>query len=306
MTVRSRWRLIFALAVLPWFSGCGRNDPNVVTAETDDPTYIHGKELLKQGRTPEALASFLKVIERRGEQSSAESHLDAGIIYLKDSKDPVEAYHHFRQYLALQPNSKQAPYVRELIDNARREFARTLPAQSLDNQSQHFELADQIDKLQRENDELHAQLTALRGGANAGVPRTTHATLGVEANPVRPIIPAEATPVGIAPDSESPISLAPLPPNAAPAAAVASSNPSGAPRTAAANVRPTPTRPPAAASATGPIRRHRVAQGEGLFAIAKKYYGVASNEKVKAIYEANRDIMKNDKDLKVGMELKIP
>jgi nucleoid-associated protein YgaU len=49
-----------------------------------------------------------------------------------------------------------------------------------------------------------------------------------------------------------------------------------------------------------------VVQGDTLFGLTKKYYGAASVAKADAIYEANRDVMKNKGDLRPGMEIKIP
>lgn len=311
------WKL--SLRVLLWSAvlaggGCGQKDLGPVTAETDEPLYVEGKRLLKQGRTPEALAAFLKVIEKRGEQSSAESHLDAGIIYLKESKDPVEAYHHFRQYLALQPNSKLAPYVRELIDNARREFARSLPAQSLENLAPG-DYDERLTRLQRENDELRAKLESYRGDAPLRVPHTTLAPVGPPPAPTRAPAPAPAEipgPIEVAPlEAGSPIS--PAPAGAAEAPALGSGPALPAPRqaptpTPARAVPPTrPTAPAAAAGGGGAAaRRHHVAAGDTLFNLTKRYYGAASTAKARAIFEANRDVMKSEGDLHPGMDLRIP
>jgi tetratricopeptide (TPR) repeat protein len=84
----------------------------------------------RQGRWDEALAAYLKVIDRRGD-AAPESNLDAGLIYLNHIKDPIYAIYYFRRYLELEPNSKQAVYVKGLIDAAKREFARALPGQPL-------------------------------------------------------------------------------------------------------------------------------------------------------------------------------
>ena len=43
-----------------------------------------------------------------------------------------------------------------------REFARTLPAQPLDNAAERLELTDQVTRLQRENELLKAELAAAR------------------------------------------------------------------------------------------------------------------------------------------------
>lgn len=296
MTVGRSFLLLVALLGLWLSSGCRGGDSQPVAAEIDEPYYRQGQQLVKQGRTQEALASFLKVIEKRGEQSSAESHLEAGLIYLQHSKDPVEAYHHFRQYLAQQPNSRQAQHVRELVDTAKREFARTLPGQQLENQAPRLDLLDQIATLKHENEDLRAEIATLRNGASAPPQKIIRAPTSGEPPRVRVTIP----PAAAVPVEESPITAAPEPEvSSAPANRGTEIRPS-APTSRAPTA---PTRPGAAAST---MRRHTVAPGDTLFALTKKYYGASSSAKADAIYEANRDVMKNKGDLRPGMEIKIP
>jgi tetratricopeptide (TPR) repeat protein len=128
MTVRRQYATALALAALLLGAGCGKPDGAAVVPEAEDPLYVDGKQLVRQGRNPQALTAFLKAIEKRGVQESAESHLEAGLIYLEHIKDFPEAIHHFRKFLELQPNSKDAARVRALVDTAKRAFARTLPA----------------------------------------------------------------------------------------------------------------------------------------------------------------------------------
>jgi hypothetical protein len=148
MTVRRQIGLVLIVAALWLVAGCGGRDAPPTAVEMDEPDYRHGEQLKRQGRRQEALAAFLKVIEKRGAQSSAESHLEAGLIYLDHSKDPIEAYHHFRQYLAQQPNSRGAPGVKELINTAKLEILRTMPAQPQENQAS-LELRERVEPLRR-------------------------------------------------------------------------------------------------------------------------------------------------------------
>jgi len=274
MTLRRQSAVLLALAALWLGAGCGGGDRTVFSAETDDSSYRQGQQLKAQGRYSEALSSFLRVIERRGEQASAESHLEAGLIYLNHIKDPIEAIHQFRKYLELQPNAKQAPYVRGQVDVAKREFARTLPAHPLEDQSIRFEMQDQVDRLQRENEELRAELQTLPGAAPASLLHVTRSS---------------AAPAAM---DTSPITLAPLPAGTAPAAPLA-----------IAPSAPRPLFSPASAASGG--RTHTVAPGDTLYKIAKQYYG--SGSKVEEIFNANRDVMRDKNTLpRVGTELKIP
>jgi nucleoid-associated protein YgaU len=301
MTVPRQLLLFLGLLGIWLAAGCRGGNAEPVAAEIDEPHYRQGQQQVKQGRTQEALASFLKVIEKRGEQASAESHLEAGLIYLQHSKDPVEAYHHFKQYLAQQPNSRQATHVRELVDTAKREFARSLPGQPLENQAQRMDFLDQIEKLQRENQDLRSEISALRNGASAPILKSVRAPAGGEPS-ARLNTPAPVPVTTI--EEESPITPAPVQsrPTVAEIPSSVANTPRGNPP--GPGVRSPPARP-GAPLPTG-VRRHVVVQSDSLFAIARKYYGTASVAKAKAIYEANRDVMKNEGDLRPGMELKIP
>lgn len=282
-----------AVAAALLLGACERGDNASALAEADEPGYRQGQQLVKQGRSQEALASFLKVIAKRGE-SAPESHLEAGLLYLQQVKDPLAAIYHFRKYLELQPNSRQAPLVKQQIEAALREFAKTLPAQPLESTRARDELTDQIGRLQRENDQLKAELAALRGS----VTTPTIQTRGPvdEAAQVRPQPPAGTTPLitiqsptaanNQPAEEESPISRAPEPDQVQPA-------PSSAP----SRVPTAPTRP-------GAPRTHVVAKGDTLFSLAQKYYGDRS--RWRDIYNANRDVMPTENSLRLGAEIKIP
>jgi len=281
MTPCRKSAVLLALAALWLGAGCGGGDRTPFAAETDESDYRQGQQLKTQGRYSEALSSFLHVIEKRGERESAESHLEAGLIYLNHIKDPIEAIHQFKKYLELQPNSKQAPYVLGQVNVAKREFARTLPAHPLEDQSIRFEMQDQVERLQRENEELKAELQS-RGIAPLPSIRTSRGT------------------AAFAPAERSPITLAPLPAgvdsDALPAVAPA------APK-ALFNLSQTAARPIPSAPAVG--RKHTIAPGDTLYRIAVKYYG--SGAKVEEIFNANRDVMRDKNTLpRVGTELKIP
>lgn len=295
MTVRSQFAAVLAAAVLLFGAGCGGGGAVAFTAETDDPYYREGQRLVKQGRDAEALAAFLKVIEKRGEQASAESHLEAGLICLNHIKDPIEAIHHFRKYLELQPNAQQAPSVRGLIDTAKREFARTLPVHPLESQAIGIDQSDQVRQLQRENDELRAQLTAEHTATTTQFIRSSRA----------PIEPAEApAPAAMVPASSIPlITPAPLPTRTdLPTSLIASAPP---PQKVLVNPSGATTRGGGRVTATSPAgtgRKHTVAPGETLFSISRKY-GVT----IEALQAANQSVVPTVRSpLPRGAELKIP
>jgi tetratricopeptide (TPR) repeat protein len=288
MTVRRTLSVVTACFAVFAGSACSDRNSSPLPAETDEPYYVQGKQLMRQGRNPEALTSFLKVIDRRGERGAAESHLEAGFIYLNHTKDPVEAYHHFRKYLDLQPNSKEAVRVRGMVEAAKREFARTLPARPLDDQSAKMQADDALEKLRRENEELRAQIATLRGTGTIPVTRAA------------PMIslPEETQPRTASP----PVATVADPRNAPPGAGAApASSPlfqTPATQTPAARTG-APTRP---ASTSG--RTHTVAAKDTLYGISMKYYG--NGRQVEAIYQANRDQMRSKEDVRPGMTLRLP
>jgi tetratricopeptide (TPR) repeat protein len=258
--------LLWLLALLA--AGCARSDRLSLGAETNDPQYRRGQQFLKQGRNQEALGAFLKVIEERGDDAP-ESHLEAGLLYQQHFKDPISAIYHFRKYLEVLSNSRQADLVRQRIDAAMRDFARSLPGQPLENQTARFELLGKIDQLQQENQKLKDELAALgQGGAAAPV----SAASGPVTMRITGFNPSPAGPAGVA--------VRPVPPPRQPAAV--------------------PAGPPPAAAG----RRHVVAQGDTLYKIAQRYYG--SGAKWPEILEANRDQLKSENSVRPGMELRIP
>jgi tetratricopeptide (TPR) repeat protein len=278
-------------------TGCERADNQALSSEADEPNYRQGQQLVKQGRSQEALSAYLKVIAKRGE-SAPESHLEAGLLYFDQVKDPLAAIYHFRKYLELQPNSRQAVFVKGRIDLAKREFARTLPAPPLENQAERLEMFDQVDRLQRENEQMKEELAALRGGFKPPSTRTRSALNEpslqnyprVEAPNPRPASAAQNE------STDSPISLA---------SEDQADQPADAPVVQSAphqqSVRALPTKPTAPSMAG---RRHIVVKGDTLFSLAQKYYG--NRSRWRDIYAANREVLPDENSLRLGMEIRIP
>ena len=289
MSVRRHLSLLFALGAVLLGAGCGNGDNLPFTAETDDGTYQQGQQLKKQGRTGEALAAFLKVIERRGEQASPESHLEAGIIYLQQTKDPIEAIHYFRKYLYLEPNSPKAPLVRQLVETARRELYLAMPGSPANDSGVRVGGQDALERLQRENEAMRAEL-GRPGSGPAPQFRTSRGPVDI-AEKV-PVLQSQDTVrrASIAPDFAVPTvvpTLAPSPGLRAPQPGTVALAPP---------TRPTP-------GSTVPGRHHTVAAGDTLFAISRKYKVTPE-----AIAAVNADTLRNGVGSKLnpGMELKIP
>jgi len=297
MHPRSRLTLAAALVALAAGAGCGGENASL-SSELDESSYREGQQMERQGRWDEALTAYLKVIDRRGD-AAPESNLDAGLIYLNHIKDPIYAIYHFRKYLEVEPNSKQAVYVRGLIDAAKREFARPLPGRPFESQTEHLGVEEQLERLQRENDELKVENAALRAGVP--VPVVHSSSIDLTALPSPQSIAADPPPPGAdaggpAPAPEAgvaPISLAPIEADPKPADSAITDAPPEADTAS-------PTRPAAAAG-----HHHVVARGDTLFSLAQKYYG--NRSRWHDIFAANRAVLGTEKaPLKIGTDLKIP
>lgn len=155
---------VFFLAVLPasiLLTGCLPGDTVETVSETDERNYQRGKQLLREGRPQEALSAFLNVIEkRRGD--APDSHLEAAELFRTHIEDPVSAIYHYRKYLELSPGTSQSDYVRQLIETAMKEFARTLPAHPLGSDPGRPDILDAVERLKRENVELKQELATVR------------------------------------------------------------------------------------------------------------------------------------------------
>lgn len=322
MTVRRPITLALALLAVMFGAACGDREAGQLPAETDEPLYIQGVQLKRQTRNAEALNAFLKVIEKRGERAAAESHLEASLLYLHHMKEPVLAYYHSRKYLELQPNSKEAPLVKGVVEESLREFAKRLPGAADGGTPERPMATDllrqtekDLDRLKRENAELRAELQTLRGigagamppgGARAGqivaVPLTDPSrVVAAPPPPANPAVEQSASPLRPAPGPATPQASTPFNIRTAPSSQSRTTTTAAPPR----NTPAPQTRPVATPPAGG--RTHTVAQSDSLWKIARRYYGNGANAaKVRAIYEANRDQMKNEGDLKSGMVLRIP
>ena len=273
---------LLLLGALLCAAGCERNPGGPVGAEADDTNYRRGQQLLRQDRKQEALIAYLKAIEIRGD-AAPDSHLEAGLLYLQHVKDPIAAIYHLRKYVELRPTARQAELVRGQIDAAKREFARTLPGNPMESKTQRLDMLDQVERLQREVEQLKAELSIARSGSTAPINRLLIPTESGAANPPPPgpILVQET------PEEASPITMAPLP-----------ARPMTGEQSEAAPARTVPT----PAAPTG--RLHTVTRGDTLFSLAQQYY--SNRSRWRDIYEANRNQLPDANSLKLGMQLVIP
>jgi LysM repeat protein len=275
-----------------FFSGCDAGRGLEAKAEVSEPHYVRGLQMVRSGQNQVALEAFLKVIEKRN-GDAPESHLEAGRIYLNHIRDPIAAIYHFRRHLELKPNGPQAQGVRQLIETAKKEFARTLPGNPLGDQVDRVDLLETIETLKAQNARLLAALEAAGNPATAGQgypqtvaqgqpqspPRRPAAQSLPEDLPVQPVVPVETAPAQMQPTR-------PVPGRSANVTTAGVTSPqTGAPT------------PPAG-------RTYTVQAGDTLYKISVKAYGTGS--RWPAILDANRDQLRSERDVKPGMTLRLP
>jgi len=271
-----RHRLYFgcislALLVLGLGTGCGNTEKPSALLETDESQYRYGLQMEHDGRQDDALAAFARVIKSR-EDDAPESQLESGQIYLNIKNDPVSAIYHFQRFLIAKPKAEQAPMVAQLIETAKKNFARALPGHP--GIYDEADMQDQIRNLQIENDNLRKQL-----GNSAALHVTPMASDRPTPAAVAPSAPVVPTPVA----STRPLAAAPL------------RGPVSAPVTVA------PTRVTAASAS----RTYTVESGDTLSSISLKALG--SRSRWTEIYNANRDkLPSTDSPLHIGMILNLP
>jgi len=257
----------------------GRRQPRGVAIQGDEPYYREGDRLKRQEHK-EALGAFLRVIEKRGDDAP-ESHLEAGLLYQQYFKDPIAAIYHFRRYLDLQPNARQADLVRQRIDAAMRDFAADA-AGATAREPGGPARTDEPDRTscQREN----LQLKESWRDAIRRLPEATGSHWSRSAWRCAPLR------LRMPPPPCFSVSARPVP------------RPRGA-AGSAVRTPPAPRATPAPAAASG--RTHVVAAGESL--LQDRATPINGNgTRWPEILEANRDRLKNEGAVRVGMELRIP
>ncbi|MDR1665797.1 MAG: LysM peptidoglycan-binding domain-containing protein [Puniceicoccales bacterium] len=139
--------------------GCKPKEVSLVP-ETEERLFRQAQQFLREGRSSDAFRAFSGLLEKR--KQSPETHLELGRLYLSLHNDPVFAIYHFRQYLLLEPKGKWASVALQMIESAKRDFARHLPLGDRDHESvEYLNLMEVLKQLRRENAQLKEQLAGL-------------------------------------------------------------------------------------------------------------------------------------------------
>ncbi|QYY35560.1 LysM peptidoglycan-binding domain-containing protein [Ruficoccus sp. ZRK36] len=271
-------KIWFALAVVLFsLVGCSDKSSFEVVPERDEKHFNRGQIKLSEQRYDEALDAFLKVIEKRKE--APESHLEAGRLYQDFLGDPVAAIYHYRKYLEYQPDSDQAPLVKQMIESAKKDFARQLPGQPYNDEVERLDLLEIIESVRAENLELKRQLAGARARVEqlegVAVTAPSFSSASTSTTTSRSSTPTTTTRTAPTTTTSRPVSTA--------------SRPSAA---------------PAASASTSGMRMYTVQEGDTLSRISSKFYGTPA--RWQDIFNANRDIMASPHSLRLGQQIKIP
>lgn len=157
MKIQNLFIFLFAIfSGLFLLAGCDWNRAEVVNEE-NERAFQRARTFQREGRMEEALSAYLQVIDLR--RDAAESHFEAGYLFLREMQDPVRAIYHFQRHLELRPNSPQNAQVRELIETAQKLFVRQLPASPFRNDINRLDLLEQLEAERTKTANLQARLT---------------------------------------------------------------------------------------------------------------------------------------------------
>ena len=150
-------RFLFLILFISIFSfSCTRD--SLAPNEDEDAAFKRGRSFLKVGKEEEALDEFLSVTRRT--IKCPKSHLEAGRLFLtlESRKDPVASIYHFRRFLLLENESREAPKVEQLIVTAEREIIRDLPGEPYADFLDSLTLKEENDLLKRQIADLQARI----------------------------------------------------------------------------------------------------------------------------------------------------
>lgn len=141
-------------------TACSGGGQFEVVSETEEPTYRRGEQYMRERNFDEALAAYLKVIDKRKREDSEapESHLAVGDLYLNYVNDPIAAIYHLREYLRLRPDSPKTDNVEAMITTARKAFAKELPGQPYSEGLDRMDLMELVKQQREESLRLKKQL----------------------------------------------------------------------------------------------------------------------------------------------------
>ncbi len=242
--------------------------------ELDSVDYQTAKQRLKEGDMDGALTGFLRVIDQLN--AAPESHLEAGVIYLRHRNQPIRAIYHFQRYLEYNPENRESPLVQELIMSAEKRFITQLHGDPFKERLERLDIIETVAKLREDNERMGAELTQLKT-QNAHLKED----LGKAQQLLGQVFEEETGEVVSGPDTR----------------VVASTNVTTQNQEDIQTLLESSTN-------TNLVTQYKVVPGDTLYAISIKMYGDASH--IQRIFQNNRQILSSVDDLRPGQILTIP
>lgn len=236
-------------------------------AKEEQDTYVQkGLEFAQIKYWDKAILQFESALDHN--PKLARPDLELALIYQQHQKKYVRAIYHYERYLEKRPDSEKKPLIIDWI----RQAQLSLAAEAGETTGG---ISEKLIRLTRENNLLRKQLTRLTAQLQATqVPPTQTRTSNPTPSPTpKPIVATATQP--LPPVSRGVVTITPSPkPKVEPRIWISAQN------------------------------TYRVQPGDTLSKIAKGIYG--DSRKWTYLYQANRDRMRNENDLKVGQIITIP
>ncbi len=280
----SRLPLAFVAALA--LAGCNQASADKDPAQTDsdsNPNYKQAQQDLDNNNPQAAATDYEAALQANSKLAGA--HYELGVIYGDKLNDPIASIYHFKQFLALSPNTDKKDQVQALIDKEGQDFSASLPNNkpqitqadmdklTADNAALKKQVDDANNTIAQLQDKLKHHEEVAAASTDTTAPAATSATTDAPAAPAAPAGPLKALPVDQAEAAKG-----------------------------TADTETTATATNGAPSAGA--RSYTVVKGDSYWKIAKKMYPGDTKNGVAKIQDANKQTV--GKPLKIGQVLVIP
>lgn len=156
---KHRWLWIAAGALFLLFL-FRQNHPLRNLSEVEESLFAEAQQCLRTDRTDEAFQLLNRLVEKRS-APCPETHFQLGQLSVKS--DPIDAIYHFQRYLSQTTDGARSKIAMQLIETAKKEFARTLPLGNCTAETpEYIRLTEVLKQMREENARLKAQLAQTR------------------------------------------------------------------------------------------------------------------------------------------------
>lgn len=157
---KHQWLWIAAGALFSLLFLFRHNSRLRTSVEIEEPLFQEAQQCLRTDRTDEAFKLLSRLIEERREPCP-ETHFQLGQLSVKI--DPIGAIYHFKRYLSQTTDGTRSKIAIQLIETAKKEFARTLPLGNRTAETpEYVRLTEVLKQMREENARLKAQLAQTR------------------------------------------------------------------------------------------------------------------------------------------------